>query len=359
MNKSTLLVILLTASIGCGVFAWRQHRELVELRAALMDRDEWRRKAGELETRNREQRAQLAAHSTAGREAAISASSSRPKRESTDGTNAVSAGSSASVEKQTAAIRELMNQPEVQAMLGVQKRAAIEQRYNDLFKKLNLPPKKIEKLKALLEERSNTMQDMIAAARDQGINLRTNPEGRKLVTDTQNQLSESIKATIGDDGFAKLSSYERTTPQRTVVGDLEQRLSYISAPLTPIQAEQLVQILAANPVPRTAAPAPASGASGASPAASGALVRNAMTAVPGVSMLMGAADDTGRSAIPNYLISQPALAQAQAILSPQQLASLQNLQQQQQTQQQLKNLVIDTLVTTQPPPIPPRPNGGG
>ncbi len=359
MNKSILLLILLTASIGCGVFAWRQHRELVELRAALTDRGEWQRKAGELETRNREQRAQLAARSSAGKEAAVDASSSGPRRVSNDATNVLSADSSATVEIQTAAIRELMNQPDVQAMLNVQRRAAIEQRYNDLFKKLNLPPERIEKLKALLEERSNTMQDMIAAARDQGINLRTNPEGRKLVTDTQNQLNESIKATIGDDGFAKLSSYERTTPQRTVVGDLEQRLSYTSAPLTPIQAEQLVQILAANPVPRTAVPAPASGASSPSPAATGALVRNAMTAVPGVSVLMGAADDTGRSAIPNYLISQPALAQAQAILSPQQLASLQNLQQQQQTQQQLKNLVIDTLVTTQPPPIPPRPNGGG
>jgi hypothetical protein len=143
------------------------------------------------------------------------------------------------------------------------------------------------------------MQDMIAAARDQGINLRANPEARKLVTDTQNQLNASIKATIGDDGFAKLSTYERTTPQRTVVGDLEQRLSYTSAPLTATQSEQLVQILAANPAPRTPAPSPANGASGASPAAVGALARNAMTAVPGVSMLMGAADDTGRPAIPD------------------------------------------------------------
>ncbi|MDO8541592.1 MAG: hypothetical protein Q7S40_14230 [Opitutaceae bacterium] len=254
-----------------------------------------------------------------------------------------------------------MNKPDVQALLAVQKKAAIDQRYADLFKMLNLTPTQIEKLKALLEERANTMQDMIAAARDQGVNLRANPEARKLVTETQNQLNEGIKAAIGESSFDQLTSYERTVPQRNLVGDLEQRLSYTPTPLTAAQAGQLVQILAANPPQRAAIPAgsPSGGANSAVRLDTGAIVRNAMATVPGVGLLLGSADDSGRPAIPGYPISSSALNQAQAVLSPPQLAALQQLQQQQQAQMQLKNLVTETLVKNQPPPAPPRPRGGG
>jgi hypothetical protein len=334
----------------------------VELRAAVMNHDErleWHRKVRELEKLNREKQEQLVAVQSAMPQGTPAAGGRRAPSERGDEANAADGGSDAAREKarsarqQAAAIKELMTKPEVQTIMTLQKKAAIEQRYADLFKKMNLPPEQIQKLAALLEERANTMSDLITVARDQGINLRENPEAyRKLVTETQNQLNNAIKAAIGDSGFAQLTNYERTIPQRNLVSDLEHRLSYTQVPLGPAQAAQLVQVLAANPSPRPAAATAPGQQSGAATANAGAIVRNAMTSVPGVGQLLGATDDTGRTAVPGYPISQAALDQAQAFLSPPQLAALQSLQRQQQAQQEMRNLVVETLVKNQPPPAP-------
>ncbi len=362
MHKSTLVMSLLVlTSFGGAVLAWRQHAELVELRAGAQNRNEraeWQRKVGELETLNRQQRERLAGAGAkvgplpreSGNRANATATREEPEARARAG----------SVQQQTAAIKELTAKPEIQALLNAQKKVALEQRYADLFKRLNLPPEQIDKLKALLEERTSTMQDLFTVAREQGINLRANPEAYKqLVADTQNQINANLKAAIGERAFDQLTNYDRTIPQRNLVSDLEQRLSYSGAPLSPTQAEQLVQILAANPAPRPTAPATIAGVNAAQ---AGTIVRTAMQTVPGVGQLLGVTDDSGRSAIPGYPISPAALGQAQTVLSPPQLAALQQVQQLQQAQQQLKQLVTETLVKHQPPnpaPAPERKGGGG
>jgi hypothetical protein len=281
--------------------------------------------------------------------------------------------------QQANAIRELMNKPEVQAMLSLQQKAGIEQRYAALFKNLNLPPDQIEKLKTLLAERSTTMQDVMTAAHEQGIDPRQNPEAfRKLVSDSQNQINASIKATIGENGFAQLSSYEQTLPQRNLVSELQQRLSYTSTPLTAAQAEQMVQILAANSPARqpNASPGtppqpgqpggrvdvmrgPGPGGFGPPPGGPGrgpdigSLVMNFVGGGPGMGISVGPPDG-GRGGVAT--VTPAAMAQAQTVLAPPQLAALQQLQQQQQTQQQLRQLVNETLTANQPQ-LPP--GGGG
>jgi hypothetical protein len=370
MTRSKFLLLLLGAtSIGGAALAWRQYGELVELRAAAMNREEraeWQRQVAHLEKLNREQRELFAAMRTsAGSEKVADAevSRSREKRDDTNGA-AVARDQSHVIKQQAAAIKELMDRPDVQSMLNVQKKAAFDQRYAGLYKQLSLPPEQLEKLKRLLEERASTMQDVNAAAREQGINLKENPDAyKRLVTEARNQINESIKATIGENGFEQLANFERTIPQRNLVSDLEQRLSYTNFPLNSAQSEQLVRILAANPSarPTPAATSAQPGSPGTSRADAGMIVRTAMNTVPGVGQLLGAADDTGRAAIPGYPISPSALSQAQAILSPAQMAALQQLQQQQQVQQQLKSLVTDTLVTSTPAPAPPAATrkGGG
>ena len=61
----------------------------------------------------------------------------------------------------------MMSRPEVQAMISQQQKAAIDARYAPLFKSLNLPPEQVDKLKALLAERSTTMQDILTVPEDQ------------------------------------------------------------------------------------------------------------------------------------------------------------------------------------------------
>jgi hypothetical protein len=263
-------------------------------------------------------------------------------------------------EQQANAIRELMAKPEVQALVSAQQKAAIEARYAALFKNLNLPPEQEAKLKSLLAERTTTMMDVASAARDQGINPRENPEAfRKLVTDAQNEINNSIKSVIGDSGFTQLQTYEQTMPQRNLVNELQQRLAHSGNNLSMVQEEQLVQILAANAPQRTtgntgtnatATPQPVTRELGPPPfGGRGADLAFVMGGPGGggPGPIMFGVDGGGRGGN-NATVTPAAVAQAQTVLSQPQLTALQQIQQQQQTQQQLQQLVRDTLAANQP-----------
>src|SRR5207245_2704367 len=86
---------------------------------------------------------------------------------------------------------------------------------------------------------------VMAAARSEGLTGRENRDQiRELVQNAQNEVDSTIRSTLGDAAFAQYQSYEATQPQRAVVSQLEQRLSYSSTPLSDTQSQQLVQILA-------------------------------------------------------------------------------------------------------------------
>ena len=373
-SKTYLILLFAATSLAGALLAWRQYGELVELRAAAMNRTEradLQKRIWELEKSNRELRDQLAAQRDPTDFDGLLAAADGRSPTSRDGSSRGgrgdrgddSKGRGSSGLQQATAVRELMNKPEVQAMVSLQQKAAIEARYAPLFKNLNLPAEQIEKLKTLLADRSTTMQDVMVAAREQGINPRENPEAfRKVVADAQNQVNNGIKSLIGEQGFSQLTNYEQTLPQRSVVNDLQQRLSYTSTPLTPAQAEQMVQILAANTPQRQpnasgdslvgqppAGPPP--GSRGGPPPGGfgrggdiGGMVMNAFGGGPGGSMFMGGFDG-GRSTVP---VTSGAVTQAQTVLAPPQVAALQQIQQQQQTQQQLRQLVNETLSANQP-----------
>ena len=345
--KAWLILVLAVTTTGGGWLAWRQRTELAELRAAAMQRSEradLQKRVWDLEKSNRELRERA---TDANAEALTTNRGQAP-------VEAVARGSTRNLrneaeQQQLDAMRGLLNKPEVLAMLGVQQKAAIDARYAPLFKNLNLSADQVEKLKSLLAERTTTMLDVLSVARDQGVDPRDNPAGfRQLVANAQNEINQSIRGVIGDQGFAQLSTFEQTLPQRSLVNELQQRLSYTNTPLTGAQAEQLVQILAANPPPRAVPVVSAA----ATPATTAAPVRgtdiNAM-----LSGIMGAAlspvgPDTGRGPI----VTPAAVAQSQTILAPPQVAALQQIKQQQQAQQQLRQIVNETLSGGQPAPTP-------
>jgi hypothetical protein len=348
VNSRPYLVITLalTTLVGAGL-AWNQYRELVELRAAALNPDEraeWQKRAWDLEARNRELQDQLAAlqarPADAGpRPEVAAAEPPPPDGPQRGGPRGGGRG------QQFAAVRDLVNKPEVQALMRVQQTAAVDNRYAALFHTLNLDPAQTEKLKALLVERQSTLQDVMAAARDQGINPRNDPEAfRKLIADAQNDINASIRGVVGDNGLAQLQNYEQTLPQRTLVNEIQQRLSYTNTPLTPSQADQLVQILATtspqrnnnNPVPGgdfPAGPPPGGGRGGFGGMAEvGGLIAGAVGGGPG-------AFGGGNSA----RVTAAAVTQAQAVLAPPQVAVLQQVQEQQQSQQKLQQILRETV----------------
>ena len=379
--KSTqpiLIALLAVTTIGGATLAWRQYGELVELRAAAMNRDEradMQRRIWDLEKMNRELQDRLAARRPsldAGEERVAGQeieSERRPGEREGRGGRGDFRGRGGDPMQQAAAIRELMNKPEVQAMMNLQQKAAIEARYAALFQTLNLSPDQAEKLKTLLAERGSTRMDVMAAATAQGIDPRENPEAyRKLFTDAQNEINASIKSVLGDSGYAQLQNYEQTLPQRALVTDLQQRLSYTNTPLSNSQAEALVQILAANQPTRSTSAGPGGpptdmmqvqimrgpgpGGPGGPPGRGGDFVS---IGGPGLGPILGGMDGMRGPTVP---VTSAAVTQAQSVLAPTQLAALQQIQQQQQAQQQLQQMVRETLSNSTSTPGGGRPSSG-
>jgi len=205
---------------------------------------------------------------------------------------------------------EIMNNPEIQKLMALQQKASLDGRYAALFKQLNLNPADLEKFKNMLVEKQSALADVMAAARTEGLNPRTNrDEIQQLVQSAQNEVDANIRATLGDSAFNQYKDFETTQPQRAVVSQLDQRLSYSSTPLSDSQSAQLVSILAAT------------SPSDASANGNGGGIRSLVTAsFGGVSVLGGN----------NTKITDAAITQAQGVLSAPQVAALQSLQQEQQ-----------------------------
>jgi hypothetical protein len=350
-SRTTLTLTLALATLGLAGLGWSQYRELVELRAAAMNTDEraeWQKRAWDLEKLNRELQDELAAlratQSPDGVAPAVATAEERPAEGRRGGFRGGPGGRAQ--QQQLNSLRDLVTKPEVQALMRVQQQAAVDARYAALFRNLNLAPDQLNKLKTLLADRQTTLQDVMLAARDQGIEPRTDPAAfRKLVSDTQEALNNNIRSLLGDSGFTQLQTYEQTLPQRNVVNDLQQRLSYTDTPLTPNQADQLVQILAAN-APARANNAPNDPtrpgpqiriAAGGGPVDVGGMLAGAFGG-PGGNVFTAVADVGGRGGA-TAPVTQNAVNQAQSILAPTQVSALQQIQQQQQAQQQLQQLM--------------------
>ena len=353
--KTYVILLLAATTLGGAILAWRQYRELAELRAAGLNRAEradLQKRVWDLEKQNRELQGRVGSRREGAEGESAAAEGERPRGGRGGDRSVESRGRGPGEMQQANALRELMSKPEVQAMLNLQQKAAIEGRYAALFKNLNLSSDQVEKLKALLAERSTTTQDVLSVAREQGINPRENPDAfQKLIADAQNEINRGIKSVIGEQGFAQLTTYEQTLPQRNLVNELQQRLSYTNTPLTATQAEQLVHILAANQPPRQSNVSPAGGtdvlvgaARGGPPPGRGPDVGSLVSGVlgPGMGAFVGAMDGARSAAV-----TPAAIAQAQTVLAPPQVSALQQIQQQQQSQQQLRQLVNDTLSANQ------------
>lgn len=341
--------------MGGAILAWNQYQELLDLRAGVMTKDEraeLQKRLWDAEKRAKELADELAAlrgqSNLEDGEGLVANEPANPETQNRRGGRR--GGNGGGPGGGPNAMMALLEQPEVQRLMALQQRGQLDARYAALFKNLNLPPEQLEKLKALLVEKQSVGQDVLAAARSQGINLRDDPEAfRKMIASTQAEVDNSIKAVLGEEGFAKYQNYQETLPQRNVVSQLQQSLSYTSAPLSDSQAEQLVQILAqttpkntrgnrggdqsvveANVTVAVTAPGGRGGGNGGGPGG-------------GIFNIGFGGGGTGTGGGGGPTITNEAITLAQGVLSGAQVQSLQQLQQQQQAQQQLQQTLRQSM----------------
>jgi len=243
-------------------------------------------------------------------------------------------------------IAAMADMPEFQKLLALEQRGKVDAKYADLFKRLKLSPDELSRLQSLLSEKQSAYADAVIAARNQGL---TGKEARNVANAvanaTQKDLNNSIKSLLGPQRYSQYQNFEQTQPQRELVGQLAQRLSYTAAPLSARQQEQLVQTLASTAT--TTVNKPAANVGGKPVPA-----KQVVVPVPPIAPLNGALAGLGIASASSAPVTTAAIAQSQKFLSPQQVSALQRVQQEQRAQQ-----TLNSVLSGKPPvtPVAPAP----
>lgn len=204
------------------------------------------------------------------------------------------------------ALGQLTENPEFLNALGVYQEGGLDARFAALFRQLHLSPSELANFKRLLAEKENAEVDVVAMGESVPENPLSPQDLKSTVDAVKQRVEKELRESLGEDRYAAYRDYEQTLPQRTTVAQLEQRLSYSGTPLTPVQSESLVRILASN-----------------SAAHESSLV------APSAALASGEAE----SAVPvvrrgnvSAVVSDAALTQSQSVLSNDQVAALRQIQ---------------------------------
>lgn len=326
--RNLLVFALALLAAGSLTYAWMVAHDLADLRSQLADS---RKGAGELQKKLFEAEAKAARPAPVETAAALAPAGPEegaPPPPPGEGPQRNRGG-----QNRGAFMAEMMADPKVAPLLMEQRKRALDQRYAALFRKLNLPPEQLEKLKTMLAEKELSRADAMALARSQGMGR---DDIRAMTQQADADSDAQIKSLLGDARYAQLSSYEQTGSQRTAVNQFAERLSYGAVPLTAEQNDQLVQILAANPL---------SGVGGRNNLPEFATLAGGFA---GRGPDMGGVAMGGRGPseedIAKYTTAKAArdaavLQQAAAVLAPAQVQALQQMQQEENNQIQLMQIM--------------------
>lgn len=294
--KNYLIILLALSTVACGVIAFTQSRRLSALQDELLKASAEAAKVKPRATNEATAPVAASEKPAEGTPAAVEpaaepATEQRPQRNRDNRAN----------------MAALMANPEFAQAWNLQQRAALDARYAELFKKLNLTPAQLEQFKSLLIERQNARMDVMAAVRENGLSMRENrDEINKLVSEAQAEVDANIKTSLGESVYNQYQNYDSTQSQRNLVKQLDERLAYTATTLNSTQADFLVSALSTGATAASNEPGfgPGNWGGGGS-----------------------------RSTITDAVIEQAA-----NVLTPAQVAALKQLQTEQQAQQKIREL---------------------
>lgn len=146
------------------------------------------------------------------------------------------------------------NDPTMQAIRLKRIRADLFFRYAGFFRQQGLTAQQIEKFEALKAEHSLNEDDINAAAENNGL-VRTDPAVSRLHAQEDDRFRAAVKDLLGPDGLPQLEVFDKSTSERMAVDRLTAVLAETANPVSPLQAKQLIDILAATRMPRPTNPA--------------------------------------------------------------------------------------------------------
>ena len=231
--------VLLTALLAgtvlfLGTIAWRQHSELIRLRAAALDQGD--RAALQKRIRDAEKRAQL----SEARALAAQPANTETTAEPTDPAATAQLKNLPPADKKGPSPQEILaflSNPEMQLKLATKFREQVDARYSTLFKNLNLSGPQQAQMRELLIERQGAVIDVAAAMLAAGGKLKEK-DLQTLVAGAQDETDRTLQATFGPAVFTQFQTYENAQLFRGATSDLQKNLARSNVPLNASQAEQ-------------------------------------------------------------------------------------------------------------------------
>ena len=231
--------VLLTALLAgtvlfLGTLAWRQHSELIRLRAAALDHRD--RAALQKRIWDAEKRAQL----SEARALAAQPANTETTAEPTDPAATAQLKNLPPADKKGPTPQEILaflSNPEMQLKLATKFREQVDARYGTLFKNLNLSGPQQAQMRELLIERQGAVIDVAAAMLAAGGKLKEK-DLQTLVAGAQDETDRKLQATFGPAVFTQFQTYENAQLFRGATSDLQKNLARSNVPLNASQAEQ-------------------------------------------------------------------------------------------------------------------------
>jgi hypothetical protein len=174
------------------------------------------------------------------------------KGEKPDAGNSGDTAAAPEAKKETAAnalggfgkmISKFLTDPKMREAMRPQQMMGVKMLYGDLAKELGLAPDKANQVMEILADRQMAMTSRGVAALGDDATSGTLEDAAADVTDTRDEFDEQLKGLLGEDGFAKLSEYERTAGERFALNQYKQSFSASGLPLNDAQSDQLLSIM--------------------------------------------------------------------------------------------------------------------
>ncbi|HEY4414623.1 MAG TPA: hypothetical protein VGO57_02935 [Verrucomicrobiae bacterium] len=118
----------------------------------------------------------------------------------------------------------------------------IEKQYAALFKQLNLTPEQSAKVKDLLQQKMLASADSGMSLMDDSLDATQRADLAKQNKQQADDYDAQIKEYLGDDNYSAYESYQKTIPDRTAVSQFNDQLGS-SAALSDDQQQQLTQAM--------------------------------------------------------------------------------------------------------------------
>jgi RNA polymerase sigma factor (sigma-70 family) len=227
----------------------------------------------------------------------------------------------------TSPINSALERPEARTAFVQQEVLRARARFERFFRADGVTEDKQMEIEKHLRNYAEAMLDYYSSVRAQGFGPMNPPEDPKVLLEllrmeeqVTSDFARGVRNVLGDAGAKRFADYQRGVPENNVADRLAGQLSATETPLTAPQALQLIEILKVNRYDKNGPPSPGNTLGGTF------LSPDKIDAAMKLSNLVN-----GSLIMPGRLawqapVTDAALAQAQTILSPAQLAALRQLQ---------------------------------